>query len=173
MRQRTLIHGDAEIDLVPLIDCVFLLLLFFLLCGRLAQEGSWEQVTVPPARSAQKSEGVLGWQRVQVQLAARAGTLGICLGQRLLDGDEAAQWQALRAYLDRIHAQAERYPDPASPAGYAPKVVVELRADRDLDYRLVQKCQQILADCIDPGSDKPRDGARRAFTHLEFAALKP
>lgn len=45
--------ADHEIDLVPLIDCVFLLLLFFMLCGHLSVSERAEQITVPPARTAE------------------------------------------------------------------------------------------------------------------------
>ena len=49
---RVVPQADAEVDLVPLIDCVFLLLLFFMLCGRIAMDQRAEQITVPPTKTS-------------------------------------------------------------------------------------------------------------------------
>src|SRR3954464_12379134 len=61
--KRRLEHADAEIDLVPMIDCIFLLLLFFMLCGRITMDQRTEQITVPPTKTANKFKDPEGWSR--------------------------------------------------------------------------------------------------------------
>jgi hypothetical protein len=90
-----------------------------------------------------------------------------------LKGTASEVWPRFRQLLDRIHEQAERYVDHRAPLGYAPKVIIALRANDDLDWRVVQECQQILADSIDPRTGLAKEGQRRPFTNLHFAAREP
>ena len=48
----TINSAEDSLDLVPLIDCVFLLLLFFILCGRISFDQRTEMISVPPTISA-------------------------------------------------------------------------------------------------------------------------
>src|SRR3954464_8827721 len=65
--KRRLEHADAEIDLVPMIDCIFLLLLFFMLCGRITMDQRTEQITVPPTKTANKFTSK-EWMRVVINV---------------------------------------------------------------------------------------------------------
>lgn len=173
MRRRIHPAIDVDVDLVPLIDCVFLLLLFFILCGRLIDEERWEQVTVPPATTAHEVVKRQDWQRTTINVKGDALHPEVVMGGARLTGNTGEVWSQVRTRLDRIHDQAERRSDARAPMGFAPKVVISLRADLDMDWRVVQDCQQILADSIDPRTGTPKEGLRRPFTQLEFAAWKP
>ena len=76
MRRRRLpLHlADYEIDLVPLIDCVFLLLLFFMLCGHLSVTDRVEQITVPPAKTAKSIPPPDRWRHEVINLGADVPT---------------------------------------------------------------------------------------------------
>jgi biopolymer transport protein ExbD len=154
----------GEIDLVPLIDCVFLILLFFLLCGRLSNDQRPEQITVPPARSVQKSPGVM--ERVVISM--RGGEVpAIRFGSDPQWIDLRAGWSAVDRRLDAIwNRAAKRQIDGQQVA----EAVLELRADGDAPYNLIQILQQIASGSIDAQSLMPRAGGR-AFRHLDFAAM--
>jgi biopolymer transport protein ExbD len=154
--RRRLPNLDEHLDLVPLIDCVFLLLLFFMLCGHLTVSERTEQITVPPARTAMNPRSepprvVLNLRRDGIAFAAEAWIA--------MDGPDG--WQAVRHRLDAIWDRAGKGPDGAT-------VVLELRADGDAPWRMVQQFQQVAADVIDPSTSLPRSGTSRPFRHIDF-----
>jgi len=156
---------DGQPDLVPLIDCVFLLLLFFMLCGRLSTDGRTEQITVPPARSATKPTA----ERPRVILNLRDD------GRPLLAfGGEGgwipltpAGWSAVRTRLDAVwNRSAKRRLGGIETAD----IVIEIRADGDVPFAIVQRLQLICADAIDPATFHPRPMAARPFCDLDLTA---
>jgi biopolymer transport protein ExbD len=174
---------DDHLDLVPLIDCVFLLLLFFMICGRLSTSERSEQITVPPARTATAvDQGLAGWRREIINVFPRPcgdGTRGsaISIGTTELpmQADGKAAYQQLRAILDRIYDQAEKYDDPRATLVKLPRVIVEVRADGDADYRTVQEVQQVLTDSLDLATMRPRKDPHqgRPFVNLDFTVRRP
>jgi hypothetical protein len=61
-----------------------------------------------------------------------------------------------------------------------PKVILEIRADSDTEYRVVQEIQQIATDTIDPSNDmKPNvklaldPTLGKPFVHLNFTTRSP
>lgn len=178
MRRRRLpLHlADHEVDLVPMIDCIFLLLLFFMLCGHLSVTERVEQITVPPARTASEIPPPAAWHHEVVNLGGGRADLPtrIRVGQ-VFDSAGLSHEEGLarlRALLDRIHDFNPTYHDAASGLEL-PQVVVELRADAQVPWRSVQEVQQVLADSIDPRTGLPKDAARRPFVHLHFSARDP
>ncbi|MCK6488552.1 MAG: biopolymer transporter ExbD [Planctomycetes bacterium] len=174
---------DDHLDLVPLIDCVFLLLLFFMICGRLSTSERSEQITVPPARTATAvDQGLAGWRREIINVSARPagdGTRGavISIGatEMPLQAGGTEAYQRLRAILDRIYDQAEKYDDPRATLVKLPRVIVEVRADGDADYRTVQEVQQVLTDSLDLATMRPRKDPHhgRPFVNLDFTVRRP
>ena len=64
-------------------------------------------------------------------------------------------YQGLREKLDEIFVRAEKYPDPkTNGAMLLPKVVIELRADGDTEYRVIQEVIQVITDSVNPGLSK-------------------
>jgi len=169
-------HADAEVDLVPLIDCVFLLLLFFLLCGHLSVNARAEQISVPPARTAQEIKTPDQWRHEVINVGGgrHDDPVRIRIGQ-VLDTAGLANGEGLgrlRDILDRIHAMSATYRDPTSGLAL-PQVVVELRVDADVPWRAVQEVEQVLADSIEPATGLPKAGARRPFPRLAFSVRDP
>ncbi len=168
--------ADAEIDLVPLIDCVFLLLLFFMLCGTLSLSTREEQISVPPAQTAEKIILKRDWRHEVINLGGgRTGTpvritMGTVLDSRGTELPEALG--ALRAILDRLHSASPSYLDRTSGLRL-PQVQIELRIDGDVPWRAVQEVQQVLADCIEPRTGLPKTDHRRPFTTLAFSVRDP
>lgn len=161
MRTRTLPGEDGHLDLVPLIDCIFLVLLFFMLCGRISANNRSEQITVPPARTAFIASAETG--RVVVNLRSQGGPavrIGPSGGWTSL-ADPAA-WGGLRGTLDRVWDRSGRGP-------FGVETVVEVRADADTDWRIVQQVQQLIADSVDPATWLPRAPAR-PFTRIDLTA---
>ncbi|MBA3709528.1 MAG: biopolymer transporter ExbD [Planctomycetes bacterium] len=173
-----LTHADADLDLVPMIDCIFLLLLFFMLCGRISMEERPEQITVPPTKTA--TTHAKEWEKAVINVrggeAGGVATTTITIGPHVFrsvgNGDHRAYAQ-LRAVLDRMYDRAPKYADAKVAGLRLPKVEIEVRADGDADYRVVQELEQVLADCVDAQTLLPRAGAveqRRPFVHVGFSA---
>lgn len=189
-KRRRMPQLDEHLDLVPLIDVVFLLLLFFMLCGRLSADMRTEQITVPPTKTAAKFD-VKGWERVilnvfgstqegkpprnSIQIGGMKEAPWVTSAQ---DGDERfGGYQKLRRAMDRIYDKAEKYPDPkTTPPIMLPKVIVEIRADAETEYRVVQEVQQVLSDTIDPFNKMlPKNVTPqqlKAFVNIDFTTRK-
>lgn len=168
--------ADHEVDLVPLIDCVFLLLLFFMLCGHLSVNERVEQITVPPAMTATEIPPPDDWRHEVINLGGGRSDLPVRIrvGQAFdsagLTREESLV--RLRTLLDRIHDFNPTYRDPSSGLEL-PQVVVELRADAEVPWKSVQEVQQVLADSIEPSTGLAKAGPRRPFVHLHFSARDP
>lgn len=154
---------DTSIDLVPLIDTTLLLLLFFILCGRLSIEERPEQISVPPARAAGAPSqadtrvviGLRGGERPRVSLGA--------LELSLADG-----WEPVRRRLDAVWEAADKRLQSGVLVADA---VLEIRADADTPYRLVQELQLVASDALEPGELLPRRAVRRPFTAVDLTAI--
>lgn len=167
MRRRLPTDQTTELDLVPLVDCVFLILLFFILCGRLTTDAQTEQVTVPPARSAQTRP--INTERIVVNVkAGERPALSFVGGNGWID--LAGGWGPVRQRLDAIwNAAGKRDSDGHQVAD----VILEVRADEELPYRLVQELQQIAADSVDPDTLAPGRAVQRSFVNVDFAVVPP
>ena len=182
---------DDHLDLVPLIDCVFLILLFFMLVGRLSTDERTDQITVPPTRTAVKFDNK-GWTREVInafgstQKGAMPGSdrpprNSIKIGQKVFNAERINDYRAyiqLRNVLDQIYAKAEKYPDPKNTGMMLPKVIVEIRADADTEYRVIQEIQQVLTDTVDLTNMQPKRGAidpmaLKPFVNLDFTTRNP
>jgi len=98
-------YGDTDLDLVPLIDCVFLLLLFFMLCGHLTVSERAEQITVPPARTAEKVKLEKDWRHEIINIGGgtSADAVRIRFGQTFdsANTSEVEAMRQLRVLLDQ------------------------------------------------------------------------
>ena len=196
---------DDHLDLVPLIDCVFLLLLFFMLCGRLSNDLRTDAITVPPTKLARKIEPDKdGWKRVIINIKGSTRLGGgknseprntIILQNFPRMGDRHAWpskapdfanftgYKNLRDMMNRVWDGADKFPDPNADPKAAikmdlPKVIVELRADCDTEYRVVQEIMMVLTDSVAIDMEKglqPRDPNKdpsalkpKAFVNIDF-----
>ncbi len=177
---------DDHLDLVPLIDVVFLILVFFILCGRLTVDQRTEQITVPPTRTAAKFD-TKGWERIVLNVYGstqngKPPRNSIALPPRppwvTAATDDYTGYQKLREALNSVHDRAEKYDDPKGTGMKLPKVIVEIRADAETEYRVVQEIQQVLSDTIDPSNSMlPRQNVEpkqlKAFVNIDFTTRKP
>jgi Biopolymer transport protein ExbD/TolR len=182
-RKIRLPQQDDHLDLVPLIDCVFLILLFFMLVGRLSTDQRTEQITVPPTKTATKFEDKK-WSREVINIfgSTKDGDPPrntIRVGNRDFRQTGVADfscYSAVRAIFDKVYDKAEKYTDPKSGLSL-PKVIVELRADADTEYRVVQEMQQVLTDTIDPNNKmqvkKVDPKNMKPFVNIDFTTRRP
>jgi len=178
-------QADADVDLVPLIDCVFLLLLFFMLCGHMTLEQRVEQITVPPTKTAQKLDDPKDWERIVINVfgSTKTGspprnTIRIDNKNYVSSGvDSYESYQKLRQVLDVVYDRAAKFEDPKKTGFMLPKVVLEIRADSDTEYRVVQEVQQVVSDSINPfDAMKPKamtPAQAKPFVFLNFTSRKP
>lgn len=177
-------QADDHLDLVPLIDCVFLILLFFMLVGRLSTDQRTEQITVPPTKTAVKfDETKSKWRREVINVFGSTQTGDpprntIKMGTKSFSQsgiNDYSGYVEMRRILDRIYDGADKYVDPKSKMEL-PKVIIEIRADADTEYRVVQELQQILTDTIDVSKMQPKQGIDpkqlKSFVNLDFTTRK-
>ena len=150
-----------------MIDCIFLLLLFFMLCGRITMDQRTTQITVPPTKTAQKMKEPQGWTRIVINVFGTTShgqppKNSIHLDKHSWDAqgvDNFTAYAGLREALNQVYDHADKYDDPKKSGCKLPKVVAEIRADCDTEYRVVQEIQQVLSDTIDPNDGmKPKKG---------------
>ncbi len=187
-KKRKVQQGDVELNLTPLIDVIFLLIIFFILAGRITSELRAEKITVPPSYTAEETPVDNEWMRVIIELEgetqSNAGVTDpknqIRFGggpwHQIAGADDYEGYQHLRQELDRIHRHAPDYKE--ANGMQLKKVVVEIRADGDCEYRLVQEVMQVISDSIDPFRDmKPANHASPAdakpFVNIQFTTRKP
>lgn len=194
-RRRKLSQPDIDMDLTPMIDIIFLLILFFILAGRITAEISTQEITVPPTKSAEDIRNT-EWDIVKVEVWGdtqdKGGEAGhkikigfhpvfISRGSR---GQEAfVAYQQLRKVLDDLYDRSPKIPDPAGTGMQLPKVILELRADADTEYRVVQEILQVATDSVDPFPDAQGNfmmpkkhaspAAARPFVHFHYTTRLP
>ncbi len=159
---------DDDLDLNPLIDVITTLLVFFIIGGRLNDRVA-DQITVPPTRTGEPMTAT-AQQHLRIDLTGDSQGIAIAIGttHRFAGGAlERQPYVDLRELLDRVHERAsKRWQDGVAVAD----VAIELRADADTPYHMVQEVMAITADAIDPAGATSRAGdeARRPFTDLRF-----
>ncbi len=179
---------DDDVDLNPLIDVITMLIIFFILGGKMSSDLRTEQITVPPTKTATKLDSEPGWERVVVnvfgttQLRAGQGKamqkIKVGTHEWIASGvDDYSAYAKLRDVLDKTYERAEKIPDSKGTGLLLPKVVVEIRADADTEYRVVQEIQQIVADSIDPNNNMlpkahtPQEA--KPFVNINFTTRLP
>ena len=195
-KRRKMSQADIDLDLTPMIDVIFLLIIFFILAGRITAEISNTKITVPPTKTAEKWEKPPTWEHVKVEVWGNTQEgIGVSEAYHVIKmglnpewvskGSKGAEafvgYQRMREELDIIFDRAEKYKDPNSPL-MLPQVVIELRSDGDTEYRVVQEIQQVATDTIspfpdeqghymNPNKDKPEN--LKPFVNFQFTTRKP
>jgi len=127
-------HGPAErpgLNLTPMIDVIFLLIIFFMTVARLTTVASTAPVDLPEA-----SQADAGTARPPGRVVVNVFDDG-----RIAFGDEVVTFEALRERLRR------------RPAGAAPALI---RADRRAPLRVVKR---VVRACVAAGADEIAFGA--------------
>jgi biopolymer transport protein ExbD len=173
---------ETDLDMTPMIDLVFLLIIFFILAGKISSEHRTEQITVPPTKTATKLEAkdriIINVFGTTKQGSPPRNSIRIGAQTFMAKGvDDYTAYQQLRAVLDRAYERADKEPDPKVPGLMLPKVVVELRADADTEYRVVQEILQVVTDSIDPNNKmlpkQVQPAQMRPFVQINYTTRRP
>lgn len=144
--------GEAErieLQMAPMIDVIFLLLIFFMLTLRIVEPEGDFSINMPIAapQKAQPDQPKLGDIKVRM-IAAADGSLGqLMLGQRQL-GSGPDAFDRLNGMILRLIGR------PGSPL--AKDVEVEIDADYELDYEYFIKAVSACTGRLDESTTPPR-----------------
>lgn len=128
---------EVTMDMTPMIDVVFLMIIFFMIVSDMSQQDLAELV-LPKAEMAQDDETEEGRMIINI---VRDGTLEIKrVAYNSLD-DSVAQ-SAVRGYLANAVALGEM--DPDFPTLSARSLLI--RADKETKFKEVQKLMRIAAE---------------------------
>lgn len=119
-------RGTLGLNMTPMIDVVFQLIIFFLLSNHLAQQETHMELNLPTATSAEETDDATE-QRVTINVLADGEIL---LGNQRTLPDELVR--RLKFELDRAGSDME----------------VRIRADRSVPYKSIEP---ILLACADAG----------------------
>jgi len=174
--------SETEIDMTPMIDLVFLLIIFFILAGKISNERRTEQITVPPTKTATKLDPK---ERIIVNVFGTTKTgsppqNSIRVGNSTFPArgiDDFSAYVSLRAVLDRAYDKAEKEPDAKIAGLMLPNVVIEIRADADTEYRVVQEVLQVVTDSIDPSNKMlpkaVQPSQMKPFVQINYTTRQP
>ncbi|PCJ57180.1 MAG: hypothetical protein COA79_16770 [Planctomycetota bacterium] len=121
----------GEMDMTSMIDCVFLLIIFFMLITDLKKRDI-VKLKLPNAESAVKEED----EKIIINIE-RKGAVWV--------GGEKCTFDALRDYLRRKYLNLPAGDKEADSNAYA-SILVKIRVDQLAEFRDVQ---QVLKACID------------------------
>jgi biopolymer transport protein ExbD len=189
-KKLALLMKDDDIDLNPLIDVITMLIIFFILGGKMSQDIRVADITVPPTKTATKLEDEPEWQRLIVnvfgntQTSKGEPTLKIKVGNNEYVSEGIDNFNAyikLRDLLDRTYIREANdnrlMDDPKGTGMRLPKWVIELRADSNTQYRVIQEIQQVITDSINPSDGmkphlvSPKD--LKPFVNINFTSRIP
>src|SRR5688500_5737995 len=158
--------GNIALDMTPMIDCVFQLIIFFMLITDMSQK-ELEELYLPKAEVAAADKPQPGVLRPIVNILSD-GTVWV---KRDLYFDPAKddKYRKLKEYLARIAKDMPKEPlDKANPNG--PKVPANpllIRADQATPAKYIQKVMEVCGTVgiqiwkveLAAGTDIPKDGA--------------
>jgi biopolymer transport protein ExbD len=141
----------AELDMTPMIDVVFLLIIFFMVVTEMSKREN-EAVNLP--RATQTIEDVNAPKsRIVVNVTYTAPTEinPRVVSNIIINGDKYNDQDGLIGYLKGRAAQAGKSAD-----GIASELAVKIRADGHCEY---QKVQRVMVACMKAGIAKVAFGA--------------
>ncbi|MFN0054636.1 MAG: ExbD/TolR family protein [Planctomycetales bacterium] len=136
--------GPAKIaiDMTPMIDCVFQLIIFFMLTLKIrADEGDFN-INMPIGMSAER-DSVMPDIKVRLESNSDGSLRSIALGRRVLGNDD-------RAFAQLNHEIRGIIGKPGS--AFTREVEVEIDADFELHYQFVVNAISACTGAVDPKS---------------------
>jgi len=122
-------RGSLGFNMTPMIDVVFLLIIFFLVSSHLAQQETQLELDLPQAKSGSRPEEDETRRVVVNVLPERKPEGRIMVGGRVMKEDELAD-------LIRFEGEANRRLLQEDPK--APPLEVRIRCDRKVPYSVVE-----------------------------------
>ena len=126
--ENTGVEEDVAMDMSPMIDLTFLLLIFFMVSSHLISVQVDRRVKTPTAVNAQVAKDVSG--RVVVNILADGTVWGT-------DQIELTSSESITAYIDSVRIANEEKRIPTR---------LNLRADKEVDTRIIKKVVQSAAE---------------------------
>jgi biopolymer transport protein ExbD len=144
MARKRLVSADGasvELDMTPIIDIVFNLIIFFMIASELNNRNV-EQITIPFASEAQKMKEAKENGVTQKVLQVNVMPDGVVKVRSIaysVDPQTMKQYPALASFMEIEAAGYEREEPEAGQGGTPPsKLRVNIRADREARFRYVQ-----------------------------------
>jgi len=136
MNLRRAEEPKADIDMTPMIDCVFLLLIFFMCTATMSKANLKPEVTLPIAPKAAVPEDLSG-----------RGVINICpIGTEAPDGYTTED--APFVVAGRTIGARELTRIISEHINLSPDMRVYMRVDKDTDFKLVRRA---IAACSEAG----------------------
>jgi biopolymer transport protein ExbD len=124
-------------NLIPMIDIMFLLLLFFMLSADMTQRDT-EDITLPVANMAQPDPKQKDYKTITANLVGEGDNWYV-----VIMSQPYQNWDVLRDYLGPL-AQAEQ--DPTNkPDQHFTSIAINLRADANAPYKAAQRFIQLCS----------------------------
>ncbi|MBX7103953.1 MAG: biopolymer transporter ExbD [Gemmataceae bacterium] len=140
-------NAHEEPDLVPLLDLVLQLVMFFMMCANFVMEQVDQTIKLPVAQSAKPSTTGTDSDIVFLTINNKGEMLAVGRNHPLTNDDEVA------VYLQGVYDDAKRRAGEAArkagadPAQAPVETLVIIRADRAAEYssvyRVMRKCSDI------------------------------
>jgi biopolymer transport protein ExbD len=135
MKRRTRNAPDIGIDMTPMIDCVFLLLIFFMCASTMSRVDFTPDVRLPVAPKASVPEDLRG-----------RGTVNILpVGTVTGNGETVAEDRPFLVY-GRLMADEELRSAIAGKVAQDPETRLYLRVDRNADFGIVRRAIRASAE---------------------------
>jgi len=131
---------DAELDMTPMIDIVFQLIIFFMLITDMTQK-DLELLYLPPAKSASPDEP----DPTKVRPVINILSTGKILVKRdvIYDPDNDDGYAQLKQFLADMAKRMEKAPLAAGSKVMIPDNAVLIRADQSTPFKHIQKVMEI------------------------------
>lgn len=158
MRHREWSLAAAKPDMTPMIDCVFQLMIFFMLTLKFVQAEGDLNLYLPQGRGPDRDFGL----DIKVRLIADAkgGLQSVQLGQRNLGNDDRV--------FDRLNAEILRAIGNVPGGPIAHETTVEIDPDRHLQYAYVMRAMTACAGRFDERSQQ----VVRYVDEIRFAPVR-
>ena len=148
------VEENVGCNLIPMIDIMFLLLLFFMLSADMSQRVA-EDITLPKAdmvkEDPKKKEG---YETTTVNLVGELENWHVVIA-----GHHYPDWENLKIALHELAHQAGDEEAGNAPGTYFSTRAIQLRAGQEAPYKHVQRLIQILS--------------KSGFYKIEVVATKP
>ncbi|MFH0879647.1 MAG: biopolymer transporter ExbD [Lentisphaerota bacterium] len=134
MKLRRQESPEAAVDMTPMIDCVFLLLIFFMCAATMSKVDFTPEVKLPIAPKAAVPEDLRG-----------RGTINILpLGTSLGTGESVTEQKPFLVY-GRLMDEADLLSAITEKKNADPELRIYMRVDRDADFSLVRRAIKACA----------------------------
>jgi biopolymer transport protein ExbD len=132
--------GDTAMDMTPMIDVVFQLIIFFVLITDLSQK-ELEDLKLPMAQKAVEDKPNPDDKRAIVNIR-QDGT--IVVKREVIYDPEQDDYAPLERFLSQMAQQMDQQPLPEDPGGKKfPDDPVLIRADEYTPFKMIQKIMEV------------------------------